>query len=82
MPTMSARGTGAYSKQEGQEAHSSLQFKARSNLCQFHTAVVGLPIYVVPEGDIVIFVCEGDDTVAVILGHGEQVTEYVRDPLA
>lgn len=32
-----------------------------------------------PEGDIVIFVCEGDDTVAVILGHGEQVTEYVRD---
>lgn len=68
--------------QRAQADHVQLQFKARSNLCQFHTAVVGLPIYVVPEGDIVIFVCEGDDTVAVILGHGEQVTEYVRDPLA
>lgn len=32
-----------------------------------------------PEGDIVILVRESDDPVAVIFGHREQVTEYVRD---
>jgi len=60
----------------------TLQFKARSDLGQLHTAVAGLPIYMVPEGDIVILVREGDDPVAVIFGHREQVTEYVGDPLA
>lgn len=32
-----------------------------------------------PEGDIVILVCESYDPVAVIFGHRKQVTEYVRD---
>lgn len=68
--------------QGAQADHVHLQFKARSNLSQLHTAVAGLPIYMVPEGDIVILVCEGDDPVAVIFGHREQVTEYVGDPLA
>lgn len=32
-----------------------------------------------PEGDIVILICKGDDSMAVFFGHREQVTKYVRD---
>lgn len=67
--------------QSAQADHVQLQLKARPNLGQLHVAVVGLLVYMVPEGDVVVLVGEGDDPVAVIFGHREQVAEYVRDPL-
>lgn len=57
--------------QRAQADHVQLHLKARPDLSQLHVAVVSLLIHMVPEGDVVILVGEGDDPAAVIFGHRE-----------
>lgn len=56
-------------------------FKPRAEFVQLYTLIGVLLIGVVPERDQIISVWEGDDSLALYFGDGEQVFQYVDNSL-